>query len=154
MPVTDAQVIALHVFLTHDANETTPLAYQLGANGMTGYLRLADAALSLLACIRFPRYSNADVVRYVASVRRQRLGDGDAYDFDPVIGENVMKFSLGKAVSTAPAEERLRAVIALLGALSESELHTAADIDELLGDARVLADRWETRTASTGIGNE
>ena len=141
MPVSDAQVRALRAFLSNAATEMAPLAYQLGDLGVIGYLRLADAALSLLACRRFPRYSNADVVRYVASVRRDRLADGEVYDIDPLVGENVVKSSLGLPGSPQPPEERLKAVIALLGALSVDELHTDADTDELLAEARVLADR-------------
>jgi hypothetical protein len=65
LPVSDAQVLALRAFLSHATAEMAPLVYQLGDAGITGYLGLADAALSLLACRRFPQYSNADVVRYV-----------------------------------------------------------------------------------------
>lgn len=142
VPVTDAQVLALRALLNHAADEMAPLAYQLGDVEIPGYLHLADAALSLLACRRFPRYSNADVVRYVASVRRDRLADGDAYDIDPLVGENVMRSSLGISGPPQPPGERLQAVVALLGALSASELHTATELDELLRDAQALADRW------------
>jgi len=142
LPVSDAQVLALRAFLSHATDEMAPLAYQLGDTGITGYLRLADTALSLLARRRFPRYSNADLVRYVASVRRERLSEGDAYDINPVVGEDVMRFSLGVPVLPQPPQDRLQAVIALLDALSVSELHTAADIDELLAEARVLGDQW------------
>jgi hypothetical protein len=33
-------------------------------------------------------------------------------------------------------------VIALLGALAESEMSSEADLDSLLGNARRLADQW------------
>jgi hypothetical protein len=136
LPVSDAQALALRAFLNHATDEMAPLVYQLGDAGVAGYLRLADATLSMLARRRFPRYSNADVVRYVASVRRERFSDGDAYDINPVVAEHVMRFSLGVPVPPQPPQERLQVVIALLDALSASELHTAADIDELLAEAR------------------
>jgi hypothetical protein len=58
-----------------------------------------------------------------------------------VVGENVLRFSLGVPMPSHPPQERLQAVIALLDALSVSELHTAADIDELLAEARWLSDQ-------------
>lgn len=142
MPVTDTQVRALRAFLDLAVEEIPGLAYQLGDAEIRGYLYLGDAALSLLACRRFPQYSSADVVRYVASVRRERLADGSSYDIDPVVGEYVLNSSLGIAGPPQPAEERFRAVIALLGALSATELQTATDVDELLRGARALANRW------------
>jgi hypothetical protein len=147
LPASDAQVVALRAFLSHSTDEMAQLVYQLGDAGIAGYLRLADTALSLLARRRFPRYSNADVVRYVASVRRERLSEGDAYDINPAVAENVLRFSLGVPVPSQPPQERLQAVIALLDALSISELHTATDIDELLGEAHV---RSQPRLARPG----
>jgi hypothetical protein len=142
VPVTDTQAQALRAFLDRAVDEMPMLAYELGDAEISGYLYLADAALSLLACRRFPLYSSADVVRYVASIRRERLADGGSYDIDPVVGECVLRSSLGIAGPPQPAEERFRAVIALLGALSATELHTATDVDELLRGARALADQW------------
>ena len=95
MPVTDAQVQALRAFLDRAVDEMPALAYQLGDAEIAGCLCLADAALSLLSCRRFPLYSNADVVCYVASVRRERLADSSAYDIAPVAGEHVMRSSPG-----------------------------------------------------------
>lgn len=145
MPVTDQQVAALRAFLTKDADTMAPMAYQLGDREIAGYQHLASAALSVLACRHFPHYTNADVVRYVASVRADRIADGDAYDFNPVVGENVMRYSLGKDISPQHAEERLQAVVALLDDLSGRDLSTLADVDELLADARALSDRWQQK---------
>jgi hypothetical protein len=141
---THAQVTALRAFLVHDVDEMTPLAYQLGEAGMMGYVRLAEAALSVCARRRFaPRFTNADLVKFVAAVRIARLADGDEFDFDPAIGEQVLRYSLGQTVTQIlELEPRLRAIIALLDALAESELSSEADLDALLGDARELADRW------------
>jgi hypothetical protein len=144
MQLTNAQVAALRAFLNHDADSITPLAYQLGEEGMQGYVRLAEAALSIAARRRFsPRFTSADLVQYVASTRVSRLADGDFYDFDPVVGEEVLRLSLGQhARRTLEAEPRLRAVLALLGALAESELTSESDVDDVLIEARELADQW------------
>jgi hypothetical protein len=99
--------------------------------------------LSVAAVRRFsPRFTSADLVRYVASVRVSRIADGDEYDFDPVAGENVLRYSLGQTIPRTPDPAgRFRAVIALLGALVESELSGEEDVDDLLANARELADR-------------
>jgi hypothetical protein len=144
MPVTEAQTAALRAFLAGDDDGMTSLAYQLGEKGMLGYLQLAEAALSVAAGKRFgPLFTSGDLVRYVAGARIARLADGDAFDFDPVVGEDVLRDSLGQSVPR-PADpgERFRAVVALLDALAGSELHSATDVDELLAQARALADQW------------
>ena len=142
-PVTDEQLAALRALLRHDARMMA-LTAALGDEGTAGYQRLADAALSVAAVRRFaPRFTTADIVQYVASVRTSRIADGIEYDFDPVAGENVLRYSLGQAVPRTPdPAERFRAVIALLGALTEGELSSEADVDALLGQARELASRW------------
>ena len=90
-----------------------------------------------------PRFTNADLVRYVASVRVSRIGDGVEYDIDPLFAENVLRYFLGSAgVSLPDSEVRLRAVVALLNALVDSELSSEEEIGALLAEARELADRW------------
>ena len=141
MPITDQQIVALRAFLTNDADGIAPLAYQLGDQGIGGYVRLADAALSLLASRHFLHYTRADVVRYVAAVRALRIADGEAYDFEPTVGENVILHALGKRVPPQDPEERFRAIVGLLDDLSASELPAIADVEELLAEARALANR-------------
>jgi hypothetical protein len=141
MPITDQQMVALRAFLTNDADGMAPLAYQLGDQGIGGYVRLADAALSLLASRHFLHYTNADVIRYVAAVRAERIADDKAYDFEPTVGENIIFHSLGKKLPPPNPKEWVRAVVGLLDDLSASELLTLADVDELLAEARALADR-------------
>lgn len=81
-------------------------------------------------------------MRYVSSVRHARLAGGDAYDINPVIGENVLRYSLGQQIQrTLDPSERFRAVIALLDALAETELSSEADLTELLAEARLFAAR-------------
>jgi hypothetical protein len=143
-PTTDAQVAALRALLVHDTPTATRLTAALGDAGTAGYQRLADAALSIAAIRRFaPRFTTADIVRYVASVRISRQMDGAEYDFDPAAGENVLRYSLGETLSRTPdPAERFRAVIALLAALTETELSMDADVNSLLAEARALADPW------------
>jgi hypothetical protein len=150
MRVTDAQVGALRAFLKHDSDATMQLTAQLGDNGMSGYLSLAQAALSVVAARRFsPRFTSADLVRYIASLRVSRMADGTEYDLDPVVAEKVLRYSLGSAdVSLPDFEARLPIVVALLDALAESELSSETEIDALLAEARELADRWTTNDMS------
>jgi hypothetical protein len=145
MPVTDMQIAVLRAFLTHEGDRMATLAYQLGEAGMLGYVRLAEAALSVTAQKKFaPRFTSADLVKFIAAVRTARLSDGDEFDFDPVVGEYVLRCSLGQPVMRAPGlEPRLRTVVALLDALAEEELTSEADLDSLLAEARLLADRWQ-----------
>jgi len=135
----------LRAFLVHDVDETAPLTHQLGEAGMLGYVRLFEAALSVTARKRFaPRFTNADLVKFVAAVRVARLTDGGEFDFDPAIGEYVLRYSLGQTVTQRlDLESRLRAIIVLLDALAESELAGEPDLDGLLAEARMLADRWQ-----------
>jgi hypothetical protein len=52
MSVTDTQMAALRTFLNHDTDSMTLLAYQLGEEGIPGYVRLAEAALSVRAAAK------------------------------------------------------------------------------------------------------
>jgi hypothetical protein len=144
MRVTDAQVGALRAFLIHDPDATMQLTAQLGDTGMGGYLSLTQAALSVVAVRRFsPRFTSADLVRYIASVRVSRIAGGTEYDLDPVAAEKVLRYSLGSPdVSLPDFEARLRIVVALLEALAESELSSEVEVDALLVEAREMADRW------------
>jgi hypothetical protein len=142
--ITDAQVAALHAFLQRDTDAMTLHAIALGNEGTVGYQRLTEAALSVAAVRRFaPRFTSADIVRFTASVRASRIADGNEYDFDAIAAENVLRYSLGQNVTRTPdPAERFRAVVALLGAFADSELSSEADVDDLLTQARALADQW------------
>jgi hypothetical protein len=144
MQVTDAQVAALRAFLVHDPDSALPMTAQLGDQGMGGYLYLAEAALCVLAGRRFsPQFTRADLIRYVASVRASRIGDGSEYDFDPAAAERVLRYLLGSTDVRIPdSKPRLRLVVALLDALAESELSGEAEVDALLAEARDVADQW------------
>lgn len=77
-------------------------------------------------------------------MRVSRAGGGAKYDLDPVSAESVLRYFLGLTdVSLPGSEERLRTVVALLGALADSELAGVGEIEALLADARELADRWQ-----------
>jgi hypothetical protein len=144
MAVTEAHAAALRAFLVGDNDGMTLHVHQLGEKAMPRFLQLAEAALSVAARRWFgPAFTIGDLVRYVAGVRIARMADGDDLGFDPAVGENVLRASLGQFVPmpTDPGE-RFRAVVALLDALAGSELHSATDVDDLLILARGLADRW------------
>jgi hypothetical protein len=141
--ITDAQVAALRAFLIHDTDQMGPLAYRLGNEGIRGYIYLAEAALSITARNHFaPRFSDADLVRYIADVRASRTADGVQFDFDPVAGEEVLRHSLGQLpVHALELEAHLRATIAILDALADNEFSSEADLNLLLDQAHDLADR-------------
>jgi len=143
MPVTDAHAAALRAFLIRDTAATVPLARRLDGDGQARYQQFASAALSVLACRRFPHYDSAAVIQYVASVRVKRIADESTYDFSPVAGENVMRFSLGQTAEPQPTAQWLQAVLALLDDLSGAELASVTDVDDLLAQSRALADRWQ-----------
>lgn len=145
MRVSDEQADALRAFLMHDPDTALRLTAQLGDGGMRGYLYLVEAALSVVAGRRFsPQFSSGDLVRYVASVRVSRAGGGAEYDLDPVSAEKVLRYFLGLADGGLPdSGEWLRTVVALLGALADSELAGVGEIEALLAEARELADRWQ-----------
>src|ERR1700678_2075900 len=99
MHVTDMQAAALRAFLVHDSEEAATLTRRLGDTDSPGYEYLALAALSAAAKRCFHAgYTHADLVRYVDALRLHRLGDGEEYDLDPVIGENVLQSALGQSV--------------------------------------------------------
>jgi hypothetical protein len=144
MRVTNVQVAALRAFLMRDPAAAVQLTTQLGDDGIGGYLYLAEAALSVVAGWRFsPRFTSADLVRYVASVRVSRMADGAGYDLDPAAAENVLRYFLGSAdVSLPDPEVRLRTVVALLDTLATSQLSSEPEVDALLTEAWELADQW------------
>jgi hypothetical protein len=140
MRTSDAQMAALRAFLMYDA-AAAALTAELGEQGTAGYQYLANAALAITARRRFaPSYASADLIRFVASVRIERLSDGDEYDIDPVAAENVLRRSLGQKVPVRlDPGDRFRVVIAVLGALTDDASET--EIDDVLAEARVLMDR-------------
>jgi hypothetical protein len=147
--ITDAQVAALRAFLLRNTDAMTLRTIALGNEGTVGYQRLTEAALSVAAVRRFaPRFTSADVVRFVASVRASRIADGSEYDFDAIAAENVLRYSLGQNVTrTRDSAERFRAVVALLGELADTDLSGEADVDSLLTQSRALADQWAVSQA-------
>lgn len=144
MPVTDVQAAALRAFLTQDIESAARLTRNLSREETSGYTYLALAALSVAARDRFhPECTHADMVRYVAKARIQRIQDGEEYDFDPAAAENVLRHALGHPVThAADPQEQFRAVIALLSALAGDAHADQAEVDMVLARARVLADRW------------
>jgi hypothetical protein len=143
MAVTNAQVAALRAFLMRDPGQSVILVSGLGGQGTPGYLHLAEAALSVAAVHQFPRFTSADLVRFVAAVRSSRIADGDEYDLDPAIAESVLAYFLGQKNARLPGpDQRVHAVMALLGALTQDYPPRETGIDNLLQEAQQLADHW------------
>jgi small ligand-binding sensory domain FIST len=144
MPVTDVQVAALRAFLIQDVAIAARLARDLGNDQDPGYVYLALAALSVVARQHFhPTFTDADLIRYVAKVRLDRVGDSDEYDFDPAAGENVLRYALGHDIRQgADPRDQFRIVIALLDALTGDGQADQAEVGMLLAQARMVADRW------------
>lgn len=144
--MTGDQTAALRAFLIRDPQTSESLTKQLG-DGIEGYLYLAQAALCVAARRRFaPRFAGTDIVHYVAELRASRIADGDEYDIDPAAAESVLGYFLGQDIQLPEFEPRIRVVFALLESLTD-DLASEADADQLLGEAREVADRWESHQA-------
>jgi hypothetical protein len=141
--VTDQQAAALRAMLLGDAGETLRLTARLTDADMPGYQQLAHSLLSVVAGQQFsPGYSNADLVRYVASVRAAHSEDIDE-DFDPQAAETVLRHALGQQVPYPGSPDvRLRATMALLAALASDLELKEPGVDGLLAEARSQADAW------------
>ena len=152
MPVPDSQVAALRSFLLHDADGAMRVLAAQAESSTVGFQYLAEAALVTIARQRFaPTYTSADLIRFVASARLSRLADGEEFDFHPVIGESVLRYSLGQNVPrTGNAEERFQAVLVLLGAMTDGD--DQARIEAVLDESRELASEWLDMTPKSPKG--
>jgi hypothetical protein len=152
LPVPDSQVAALRSFLLHDADGAMRVLAAQAESGTTGFQYLAEAALVTVARRRFaPTYTSADLIGFVASARLSRLADGEEFDLDPVIGESVLRYSLGQNVPrTGSADERFHAVVALLSAMTDGD--DQARIEAVLDESRELASEWLDMTPESPKG--
>lgn len=143
--VTDEQVAALRAYLALDPDELERLNRQLAdAGGTDGYGELVWAAFVIGARRRFaPEWTVPSVVKYVATTRA-RWGKV-AEDIDPRTAEILLRRALDDKVDGDLDEvTRGRAQIFLLGELIIDAQLNDAELDELLEDARALADHWLT----------
>jgi len=137
---TDVQIAALRACLdgTRAAGPSYP---QLGSwnLGGLGYLSYAAFVIAVRRWFGSP-WTDADVVRYVGSVRG-RGPDGD--DIDPLAAEGLIKRALGNGLPSVEVDPSALAI--LLSCLVADEELDSAGIDDLLATARTLADEWMTR---------
>lgn len=143
--ITDGHVSALRSFLGQDFTDSQRRHRILGdASEATGYAELVVSALIVAARRRFvPPWSRADVIRYVADVRKREISHDD---LDPAVAETALLRALGQRESTDSDMERwMRAQIFLLEALVLDAQLDVKGIDDLLAEARGRAPILFTR---------
>lgn len=146
MAVTDQQVASLRAFLTaqseQDAERAGQTLRQLARSGAAeGIGELIYAAFVVATRRKFaPRWTLADVVHYVAHLRARNAEDTN--ELDPAAAENQLRIALGEQIAPHPSEEdRGTAQFILLLELTHDLRLTPSELDELLGQARTLAEQ-------------
>lgn len=140
--VTGEPVATLRAALTFgQAHVQAWRTHLLETGDLRGFSELLYAAFLLAARRRFaPAWTRGDVVRYVGSIRAGAPVDDD---IDPVTAEALILRALG---TDQPLHAGLEAKVAvqtiLLGALIADLGLDAGGLEELLVQARSLADRW------------
>jgi hypothetical protein len=150
--VSDDQVAALRAHLLHEFDKAGRLNRQIAeATDMEGYGEFVWAAFVLAARRRFaPEWTVPQIVKYVAAARARWGKDAD--DIDPRTAEIMMRRALDDHVPTDLDEMvRGRAQVFLLTELiaNDQELDEAG-LDELLAQARALADKWAVSASRRG----
>jgi hypothetical protein len=144
MLVTDEHVVALHAFLTGDEETFDRVSALLKKRGSQNeYAALQGAAFAVAARRRFPDgHTAGDVVRLVAEVR-SAVDDTDG-EIDPLTAERLLHSVLCDPAAAEGLEElaKARTQPALLYAMLEEGGFSRPDLDNLLAEARQLADRW------------
>ena len=150
MAVTDQQVASLRAFLTarseQDAERAGQMFTRLARSGAAeGIGELIYATFVVAARRKFaPRRTLADDVRYVSHLRAGNAEDTN--ELDPTAAENQLRIALGEQIAPHPSEEgRGTAQIILLLELTHDLRLTASELDELLSQARTLAEQltWQ-----------
>jgi hypothetical protein len=140
MVVTDEQVAALRAYLVPDLGEAERLNQHLVTmGGQDGYGHFVYAAFVEAARNRFsPAWTRADVIRFVATVRKQTPG---GQNIDPHAGEILIRRALGDHAADALDEETRGTVqVILLAELIAGEQLDGAGLDQFLAAARAQAD--------------
>jgi hypothetical protein len=137
--ISDEHVDLLRAYLNQDLeNVLRRNDLVRGRGDFHGYSELIAAAFIIAARRHFsPSWSRADVIRYVAGVRKHEISHED---FDPLTAEAAILGALGiKDDTEFDAEQWTRSQIFLLEALVLDAELQARDIDDLLTEARALA---------------
>jgi hypothetical protein len=146
MAVTDQQVEALRAYLSANSEaEAAEAERQFIVLARTGHAdgigELLYAAFVIAARRAFaPTWKSADIIRFVADVRRS---SGEASGIlNATVAETQLRAALGQEPAGRSDEEaRARAQLILLAALTGRLRLTVPELDELLSDARALADQ-------------
>jgi hypothetical protein len=157
MPVSDEQVAALRASLTAATSDDAAGAerqFRLLARtaATAGFGELLYATFAVAARRKFsPTWTRAGIVRFVAGVRAHALTSPD--DLDPAAAEHQLRTALGEKIpGYPPSEARARAQVILLTALTSDPALTGPEIDELLAEARTLANQLITHEHENGAG--
>ena len=153
MPVTDEQVVWLRAYLSGELEAAQKVsAHVAGPGAAAGLGALVYAAFVVSARRTFaPRWSRAEVTRYVTQVRRLLSDQPGA--LDPAVAEQELRSALGEKLTSHPgAKSRGRAQFILLNALVQSLGLNDAELTDLLYQARGIAD--SLLADSTGSGSK
>jgi hypothetical protein len=142
--VPDEYVAALRAYLTGDPGydeRSQRLAERDGDEGGNVYSALLGMTFLIAARRRFPTYTSADVIRFVARTRSDTGPAGAAVD--PQIAERTLRGALGEpsAVDGLADITRATAIMMLLPALLTSDSTPEPELDALLAEGRILANR-------------
>jgi hypothetical protein len=153
MRVNDLHMVMLRAHIAGENRVVRAARDDLPAGeGSEALALLLQAAFAIAAHRRFsPRWTRAEVIRFVADTRALLLEKPDL--LDPVAGEEQIRHVLGDDVAiTAGTGPATMAQLILLDALIRSLELAPAAIDDLLDEARQQANR--TLANSTGPGND
>lgn len=149
VPVTDKQMVLLHAYLSGEYEIAQTLHRELTAAGAAdGIAELVYAAFVIAARQEFsPTWAHGDVIRFVARVRAQRIGQPDP--LDPLAAERQLRSALGETMTgdRASAEAQAGAQIILLEALTQSQNLDESERASLLNQAREVANAMLARRA-------
>ncbi|MFC7623082.1 hypothetical protein [Microlunatus sp. GCM10028923] len=151
--ITEETIATLKAYLTGDYEGVVRGFERLrwGSEHLTrevpGFLELLAAALIVAARRHFgDTYTRAEIVQYVATIRRRELIMGD---FDPLTGEILILRALGADDEVLlDLNRQIVAQIALLEEFARDADLDAKQVDELLDEAKVNAQVWFRRTDS------
>ena len=143
MPVTDDQVATLRAYLAGEFHLYERLHGQLDPTAAkTGFSALLTAAFFEAVDRRFAQSGTAaDVVEFVGAVRAR--SDELAEELDPRAAERVIRAILiDEDVADIDAAIKINTQFLLLYPLVEDAHLDDAGLDDLLAEARKLADDW------------
>jgi hypothetical protein len=142
--VTDEHVAALRAHLVgeHDKYERLRARFD-SFEAQTGFNTLLAAAFIASVHCRFGRRrSSAEIAKFVAAART-RYEDGAADEMDPNAAERLIKVALGDVSFEEDLDDKAKALqVPLLNELIGDECLDSDRIEELLDEARKLADQW------------